>query len=477
MRIFYHCGGILDGKVPFDGSMISGVPFASILHTAMDLIAGDPTLYGYLHIQVRTRDVSKYGKIVVVPVKDVERCAYVFDWVPNIHAMTIGRWSPQFGTPALLEMLHQDCGIWPIHAIFNADLLAGQSWIPLTSVTHFVPPIIARAEDGIDRDGRDFSGTIMPFLDADSMSPASRMLMNNVFFSKRQMSEYARFAGRWFKPAAVKTIMDRSAVLPNMVDATITADLTIPRRRTVGSFGMMNTANGTEEIFKVYEQLFRAGKIEECVVTTQKRGSVDPPDFAEFHCGTGRSEYLKVASRARVQMINVEYQAAFCIIAVEVMLMGVVPVLPNRPWIQAIVPDDWPFVFNDKQEAAGLILKAMDEWETWAPFVQEYAKRFDKKLVAPRYTAWIGDILRERSKVFALSLDELRKKYKIIGDIEQDVTSLGKSFTWSEFLSKAGDRGRNRMGIMFGRTEFYEILNKLGFVDDLSDVEPHFVQM
>ncbi|NLM14453.1 MAG: glycosyltransferase [Clostridiaceae bacterium] len=100
--------------------------------------------------------------------------------------------------------------------------------------------------------------------------------------------------------------------------------------------------------------------------------------FQSVYIGLDSQEYRKEAGNAKVLLITSEVEGQ-PLGYLELLELGVVPVIRKRPWMKTFMGEDWPLVYTNEGEAVELCIEAMRNYDKYMVLMQDRLKaRYNK---------------------------------------------------------------------------------------------------
>ena len=114
--------------------------------------------------------------------------------------------------------------------------------------------------------------------------------------------------------------------------------------------------------------------------------------FQRVYVGLDAQEYRKEAGNAKVLLITSEVEGQ-PLGYLELLELGVVPVIRKRPWMKTFMGDGWPLIYTNEGEAVELCIEAMRNYDKYLALMQDRLKaRYNKD---PNFTNLIAGIWDE----------------------------------------------------------------------------------
>ena len=114
--------------------------------------------------------------------------------------------------------------------------------------------------------------------------------------------------------------------------------------------------------------------------------------FQRVYIGLDSQEYRKEAGNAKVLLITSEVEGQ-PLGYLELLELGVVPVIRKRPWMKTFMGEGWPLIYTNEGEAVELCIEAMRNYDKYLALMQDRLKaRYNKD---PNFTNLIAGIWDE----------------------------------------------------------------------------------
>jgi glycosyltransferase involved in cell wall biosynthesis len=114
--------------------------------------------------------------------------------------------------------------------------------------------------------------------------------------------------------------------------------------------------------------------------------------FPGVYIGLDSQEYRKEAGSAKVLLITSEVEGQ-PLGYLELLELGVVPVIRKRPWMKTFMGEGWPLIYTNEGEAVELCIEAMRNYDKYLVLMQDRLKaRYNKD---PNFTNLIAGIWDE----------------------------------------------------------------------------------
>ena len=318
---------------------------------------------------------------------------------------------------------------------------------------------------------------------------AESLGIGHIFLSGKDRKNFCNlFIRPTYAATAHREWLDDSRVMPNGVDCDYVEGLRGKVRRTkrtVGSFARPTKQKGTKDVLELYNRMAITGQINRAVVTWNRADDlatfmgVEPSGKFDFYPKCGREQYLKIAAECGCFISNSTNESSPFLVA-ECMAMGVVPILPQREWVDSM-PGRWELTYRTLEDAAKLVHMVFDDQAGWSKRAKAYAREhydaFD------RCSTFITDLCH-RAQLAGVFSQMNEAEFGKWCQGSKIVESLGEllvgrdSIGWYELFSKF-KFPHTQMGgqVVLTHNDLPDLLRrKFGFVDDLDSAIPRFVR-
>ena len=318
----------------------------------------------------------------------------------------------------------------------------------------------------------------------------SSLNTHHVFLSKHDQKNYTDlFLRKNLSASALRRFLDRSTVLRNGIDLEFVHGAvgapSWPRGRSVGSFYRLDANKGTKEVLELYQKMSIAGQVDKVVVTWAHAGELAEglpqnnktvPDTWEFYPESDRATWLRKASKVSVAIFNSKSESS-PVCPIEAAAVGCVPILPKRPWVEDMIPG-WDLTYARLEDAHALVLKVLEDPETYGRKALEYAQKYDIKVLGAQYMGYVQDLAEGYDRIALMSDDDF-SKFCTDSAIVRAVDDLvrGKDqVTWEEVLDKVVlPRGKLGDPMVLSHYDLPSLITRrTGFVDDTESSLPLF---
>ena len=246
---------------------------------------------------------------------------------------------------------------------------------------------------------------------------------HTLFPTELPKKEALETAKMFFSAKTLQMIHDKTHVQTkgldfDYVDKSIPYGMPKNKKFTCFYGGRLNESHGADKMIQLYDEMYRAGKDIQIILTTPKHdctflenelilkgrksgGSYDPKRHIDFYPGCNVHDFYSKAAGSHV-FLEMSRQAGFGGGILEQLYMskyGLVPILPNVPWAWELVPDDYVFLFNNDNEARSMLRyvhENYDESVKKSKYISKYVyDKFSMKVNLPKYYAKLEEIFDE----------------------------------------------------------------------------------
>jgi len=269
-----------------------------------------------------------------------------------------------------------------------------------------------------------------------------------IFLTDDEKRIAIKTAMKWMSPSEVKRLDDRSVVAAVGVPTDILKRYVGRPKNSVFTlfFGArVNAVKNVDEIVELYDKLYASGlnlKIVICTSTPDMLAMryIGKELFSknkniELYTDMNREQYLELASRAHVFVANSDREG-FPVGFWEQMYIGVIGLFRRRPWSLSQIPHDYPYIFNNLTEAAGMLLDLYQHYDERVTVLEGIKQIVDTKYQAGRMYAQFRD--------FAIEETESAKRpgSPTVSLMKECIEKLGDTFTLNGLKAMMADKGR-----------------------------------
>ena len=155
--------------------------------------------------------------------------------------------------------------------------------------------------------------------------------------------------------------------------------------------------------FEVLDQLREDGESFEVVVTQTPGQGTRKYHYDRSAYASNRDEYLRNVAQPSINVINSVHET-FCISAMESVAMGHLLVAPNGITFPELVPDGYPFLFDNTAEQLAHLKYILSTWPAqynkWRTILSKHARQ---KFAVDSYATKYLEVLKEAELVHARS--------------------------------------------------------------------------
>jgi hypothetical protein len=246
-----------------------------------------------------------------------------------------------------------------------------------------------------------------------------------------------------------KFYYERSIVLPVGVPVDVLDRFKTDEKNELFTLffgGRVNDVKRAEDIVKLYDMFYSSGRQVKIVICTSTpdvlaKRYIGKERFRnnkniELHTGLSREEYLKIAAKAHV-FVAWSRREGFPVGFWEQLYLGLVGVYVHENWVDAQIPQDYPFRFRNFNEAYSQLIDIYDNYgaaKTVVGPLAIQAKQFDKTV--------IYEEVRKRM----VELSNLRETWRVTRGVRELAldslaTMENRAFTMEELLNKMQEKG------------------------------------
>lgn len=320
----------------------------------------------------------------------------------------------QASAPAdFTEMFHTRIGRYPIDAVWTTRTTIGAS-LGRRLQDHRMPdgcvPVVIEEYKPVDFDENAQTTTETDVV----ANTLAYMLSWNMFDTHHDFDLAMRAAGRYLTATSAEKIAERSRVIYCGIDFEFIEKCTRETKKnelfTVLFGGRINALKRTDMVFECIDHFYTYGRNVRAVICTPslpKSQSIqltaEFPQF-EFQWSCPKSEFLQRASSAHA-FVNASTNEGFSVGIVEQLYLGLVGVMPDRPWVRGLLMehfDKYPFIFRDRAEMA-LKLKWIyenydDAREALVPIQKMIKERYSREVASIKTWDFIAECVEKQKK-------------------------------------------------------------------------------
>jgi len=205
-----------------------------------------------------------------------------------------------------------------------------------------------------------------------------------------------------------------------------------------------------------------------------------PPGF-KMRFAVGREAYLREAALGHVFLYLNQMEAGNTAI-LEQLYLGLVGVLPHRPWAFELLGEDYPFLWRTKAEAYGMLQYAVDNWEEASSKIAYIRDRIRKNHDLPVARAKQWTFMCDKVQAFVESVEGPGRS---IGEknaqlLAESIRLLRMPCTLSQVMqamdtiSPGYVKAAARLGNHASKYEVYRWLVNHGLTDTCETADPIF---
>lgn len=240
-----------------------------------------------------------------------------------------------------------------------------------------------------------------------------------------------------------------------------------------------------DKMVEMVEKFFSFGRDVNIIVTTQHVGSHDlqkygkSSAFTELNIGCPRNDFLRKAGSSHVFICTSDDESWPSGFWEQLYIVGL-GIFPDKPWVRANLPKEYPYIYKDMMEAHTMIRYMEENYEeakervAWIrPWIEEHANwrtQLDEAL------DWFERIEKPTQH---LSMKTDGKKGPGLGMIAVSTAEeFDGEFTWNDYLKSLAKKTETYKPFVMARTLYpnrYEVYRHLlahGFEDLYNAPEP-----
>lgn len=200
--------------------------------------------------------------------------------------------------------------------------------------------------------------------------------------------DFVRMAQNMLNSAHVLRFRNKIKYISHGAPILDPSTISLDRDRVVGFFGRYdNVTNKVDKLLAVYDRLYRAGKIDRVLTTTNRENDNAKAlrklyPYLDFRLAG--PEYLDIAQEARTLIYYMGNGKSCALGMIEQMARGIVPVVPyGEAWADAffkLEDKEYPFRFQSQEEADAMLISLLEDdalYKKWAKRCMAIASRFE----------------------------------------------------------------------------------------------------
>jgi glycosyltransferase involved in cell wall biosynthesis len=181
-----------------------------------------------------------------------------------------------------------------------------------------------------------------------------------------------------------------------------------------------NTTKRVDKIFEIYDKFYASGRPIDIVMTTPNPElSLVKKDFMNkflkrcirlFYMSCGRHKYFEEASKCHAFLVTSDGENAPNFF-VEQIYLGLVAVLPDKPYVWEMLPKDYPFVYRSADEAYSWLVYVQENYEEarqrMEPYRQYVKDNYEKDFTFKKSVDYVRTLIQGQ---WALNVTKIPNK-------------------------------------------------------------------
>jgi hypothetical protein len=183
---------------------------------------------------------------------------------------------------------------------------------------------------------------------------------------------------KYLSPAMVEVFEQQTLVSTVGLDIEY-FDMLVKKNRKYEKFTLFygtrfNTVKRVEKVYELYDKFYSSGREIDIIMTTPNPElSLQKKKFTKqflrgcmrlFYTSCGRYKYFEEASKCHAFLVTSDGENAPNFF-VEQIYLGLIGVLPDKPYVWEMLPKDYPFVYRSMDEAYMWLAKIQEDY-AWA---------------------------------------------------------------------------------------------------------------
>lgn len=486
MRLAYWIGTVPERIVTRKDIHVEETRLRSIMHIVEDYAKHAP-VYIYALLFVNTTGEER---VEIRPHPTIPNISYVVSYrKTKAHMMRLSDYVNMADGRVLTAMFHSMTGQIPVHGIVCPDMPYGVTSTMATEYTdrHYRIPVFLRLTLGPDETPAAKEKSFYTMLNVAAVEYADRVYTPSPHLERLHFTTLRSSLSF----ALQKEHQKKFRWIPHGV--RLPEDISVKGRpKIVGSFGrLQETTKKHRMVFDVYDKAYVLGYIDGVVATMASRQE-DAPELDRSYVDVRLRGYDYVEECRNIRCAMYNYNGiAFPVTLVEAAAHGVVPIVRrDRLWSTMLLPKDYPFTYDNAEEALIHIRALMEDdtlYEKWGAWARDWAcAHFDvreTKMDMYRDMREAHDKLREtepHGPCDYAPLSEILNKCKYAQGIVQVLSTMGESFTWAELMDAIR---KHKVDTTFkGRPlvslhGIYRLVHLAGYTDTMADADVTFTKV
>jgi len=273
-------------------------------------------------------------------------------------------------------------------------------------------------------------------------------LAKTIFLTENEKRVAIDIGMKWMSPSEIRRLDERSVIAAVGVPTDILKRYVGRPKNPVFTlfFGArVNAVKNADEVVELYDRLYAMGLNAKIVVCTSTpdmlaKRYIGGEKFErnkniELYCDMNREQYLELASRAHIFVANSDREG-FPVGFWEQMYIGLIGLFRRRPWSLSQIPNDYPYFFNNMNEAAAMIYGIYHGYEQCFPVLDRIRSIVDEKYQAGRMYGQFRDLALKETE------NAKRPGSPTVELMNGCIAKLGDRFTLSGLKAVMAENGR-----------------------------------
>ena len=276
----------------------------------------------------------------------------------------------------------------------------------------------------------------------------STVICNTIIDGVESYQEALGRVKKYLSPAMIELFEKQTLVSTVGLEIKYFDDLVVKNNKyekfTLFYGTRFNTTKRVDKVYQLYDKFYSSGRPIDIVMTTpnpelslQKKAFTK--EFLQgcirlFYSSCGRYKYFEEASKCHTFFVASEGENAPNFF-VEQIYLGLVGVLPDKPYVWEMLPKDYPFIYRSMDEAYMWLAKIQDDY-AWArerlePYRQFIKEKYEKDMTFKANVDFVRGLVQTQ---LSHNMNEIPNK--AVDDIVQEVLlEFDQEFTFDGFLT------------------------------------------
>ena len=341
-------------------------------------------------------------------------------------------------------------------------------------------PIVNTIQQIPDRDRK-------AYIEDEYLMAAGSLVGRTYFQSPHHMEKFRKTIGYHLSPSLMLEFDKRARVIPMGIDldelTALKEKYWDEKPKTIGiSFSRkMYNFIKYEQSLDLLDRCYKSGRNVRVNVITPSSAIKHMPDgfekYAKVMRGTGRHEFLEVNAKENHVFIVHSPWEDFSMTTVEQLGLGLIGILPNLPWARYLVGDDYPFLFDDNNEALAMLKFCADDYQKAFDMsvprtIQRIKDMFDMRALSENVYNVLYEAMSEDTHETLFPMFGYEVSKKVIAALPDPFT-MDNFFTLYKEVTDYSIDPRNDIGTSStSKLFYYRLLKAMGCKDDCLTAEP-----